>query len=74
MKRTITSETAAATGALEDAFACVQESFERFCLAAGMEALGAMMEADVGAIVELLAARPAVTERGPVAPRLFSEG
>jgi transposase-like protein len=35
------------TGAVEEAFADVQQSFERLCLAAGMEALGAMMEADV---------------------------
>jgi transposase-like protein len=34
---------------LEEAFADVQQSFERLCLAAGMEALGAMMEADVEA-------------------------
>lgn len=32
-----------------EAFADVQQSFERLCLAAGMEALGAMMEADVEA-------------------------
>ncbi|UVK48643.1 IS256 family transposase (plasmid) [Mesorhizobium sp. AR07] len=49
MKRNITLPTAAASGALEEAFADVQESFERLCLAAGMEALGAMMEADVEA-------------------------
>lgn len=40
MKRNITLPTAAASGALEEAFADVQESFERLCLAAGMEALG----------------------------------
>lgn len=49
MKSSNTLMTAPATGALEEAFADVQESFERLCLAAGMEALGAMMEADVEA-------------------------
>ena len=49
MKKAITLPTAPVTGVLEEAFADVQESFESFCLAAGMEALGAMMEADVEA-------------------------
>ncbi|ESZ03175.1 hypothetical protein X735_33220 [Mesorhizobium sp. L2C085B000] len=39
MNKNITLQTAPATGALEEAFADVQESFERLCLAAGMEAL-----------------------------------
>jgi transposase-like protein len=34
---------------VEEAFAEVQQSFERLCLAAGIDALGAMMEADVEA-------------------------
>jgi hypothetical protein len=38
-----------ATGAVEKAFAEVKRSFETFCLTAGIEALGAMMEADVEA-------------------------
>jgi transposase-like protein len=49
MKKDITLPTAPVTGALEEAFTDVQQSFESFCLAAGMEALGAMMEADVEA-------------------------
>jgi transposase-like protein len=40
---------APATGAVEEAFAEVKRSFETFCLTAGIEALGAMMEADVEA-------------------------
>lgn len=36
-----------ATGAVDEAFAEVRASFDRFCLAAGIEALGTMMEADV---------------------------
>src|SRR6202043_3638968 len=38
-----------ATGAVDEAFAEVRASFDRFCLAAGIEALGTMMEADVTA-------------------------
>ena len=49
MKKAITLPTAPVTGVLEEAFADVQQSFESFCLAAGMEVLGAMMEADVEA-------------------------
>ena len=49
MKKDITSTTGSGGGAVEEAFADVQQSFERLCLAAGMEALGAMMEADVEA-------------------------
>ena len=48
MKRD-TTLTAPGSGAVGEAFADVQQSFERLCLAAGMEALGAMMEADVEA-------------------------
>jgi len=49
MKKDITLPGAPFIGAVEEAFADVQQSFERLCLAAGMEALGAMMEADVEA-------------------------
>ncbi|TFV27178.1 hypothetical protein E4K64_39610 [Bradyrhizobium frederickii] len=38
-----------ATGVVDEAFAEVRASFDRFCLAAGIEALGTMMEADVTA-------------------------
>jgi putative transposase len=49
MKRFSTTETAlpaSRIGAVDMAFAEVSASFERFCLAAGVEALGAMMEKD----------------------------
>jgi len=49
MKRDSTLPGAPVTGVVEEAFTDVQQSFERLCLAAGMEALGAMMEADVEA-------------------------
>ena len=49
MKRDIRLPTAPVSGAGEEAFAEVQQSFERLCLAAGMEALSVMMEADVEA-------------------------
>ena len=49
MKRDIRLPSAPVTGAVEEAFAEVQQSFERLCLAAGIDALGAMMEADVEA-------------------------
>lgn len=49
MKRDSILPVVPVTGAVEGAFADVQQSFERLCLAAGMEALGAMMEADVEA-------------------------
>ena len=49
MKRDITSTRVPISGAVEEAFVDVQQSFERLCLTAGMEALGAMMEADVEA-------------------------
>ncbi len=49
MKRDTILPVVPATGAVEEAFADVQRSFERLCLAAGMEALGAMLEADVEA-------------------------
>lgn len=49
MKRDIRLLAAPVIGAVEEAFAEVQQSFERLCLAAGMEALSVMMEADVEA-------------------------
>jgi putative transposase len=49
MTRDSTLTRAPVSGAVEAAFADVQQSFERLCLAAGMDALGAMMEADVEA-------------------------
>ncbi len=47
MKRDITLSAPPVSGAVEEAFADVQQSFEKLCLAAGIEALGVMMEADV---------------------------
>lgn len=47
MTRDITPAGAPATGAVDEAFAEVRASFDRFYLAAGIEALGTMMEADV---------------------------
>ena len=49
MTRHITPAGSPATGAVDEAFAEVRASFDRFCLAAGIEALGTMMEADVTA-------------------------
>lgn len=49
MTRDITPAGSPATGAVDEAFAEVRASFDRFCLAAGIEALGTMMEADVAA-------------------------
>ena len=49
MTRDITPAGPPATGAVDEAFAEVRASFDRFCLAAGIEALGTMMEADVTA-------------------------
>ena len=49
MTRDITPAGWPATGAVDEAFAEVRASFDRFCLAAGIEALGTMMEADVTA-------------------------
>ena len=49
MTRDITPAGSPATGAVDEAFAEVRASFDRFCLAAGIEALGTMMEADVPA-------------------------
>ena len=49
MTRDITPAGWPATGAVDEAFAEVRASFDRFCLAARIEALGTMMEADVTA-------------------------
>lgn len=49
MTRDITPAGSPATWAVDEAFAEVRASFDRFCLAAGIEALGTMMEADVAA-------------------------
>jgi hypothetical protein len=49
MTRDITPAGSPATAAVDEAFAEVRASFDRFCLAAGIEALGTMMEADVTA-------------------------
>src|SRR5207245_2747312 len=49
MTRDIIPAGSPATGAVDEAFAEVRASFDRFCLAAGIEALGTMMEADVTA-------------------------
>src|SRR5258708_18181336 len=49
MTRDITPAGSPATGAVDEAFAEVRASFDRFCLAAGIEALGTMMKADVTA-------------------------
>ncbi|MEY9120499.1 hypothetical protein ABH994_008099 [Bradyrhizobium yuanmingense] len=42
MTRDITPAGSPATGAVDEAFAEVRASFDRFCLAAGIEALGTM--------------------------------
>jgi len=49
MKKDIMFPGAPDGGAVEAAFADIQQSFERLCLAAGIDALGAMMQADVEA-------------------------
>ncbi len=49
MKRDNTLRTAPVSEAVEKAYADVQQSFERLCLASGIETLSAMMEADVEA-------------------------
>ena len=47
MTRDITPAGSPATGAVDGAFAEVRASFDRFCLAAGIEVLSTMMETDV---------------------------
>ena len=49
MKKNSTVSAAPVSTAVEEAVVDVQESFERLCLAAGIETLSAMMEADVEA-------------------------
>jgi hypothetical protein len=46
MTRDITPAGSPASGAVDEAFAEVRASFDRSCLAARIEALGTMMEAD----------------------------
>jgi putative transposase len=46
MKRFITDSAVVPGTAVGKAWEAVSESFDRFCLAAGIEALGAMMEGD----------------------------
>jgi putative transposase len=45
MTRDIAPAGSPASGAVDEAFSEVRVSFDRFCLAAGIEALGTMMEA-----------------------------
>ncbi|MEZ0085231.1 transposase-like protein [Bradyrhizobium japonicum] len=64
---------------MDEAFAEVRASFDRFCLAAGIEALGTMMEADVVAACgprhdrDAAALLDSLVSRGldPTVPRLF---
>jgi hypothetical protein len=49
MRRDSTAALPRSKGPVDEAFEDVRKSFERFCLAAGVEALGTMMEADVEA-------------------------
>src|SRR3982751_5550390 len=64
MTRDITPAGSPAIGAVDEAFAEVRASFDRFCLAAGIEALGTMMEADVTAPLGARQGRDAA-RRGP---------
>src|SRR4051812_1532505 len=50
MKRSSTSGVSSAPGPVGTALEEMTASFERFCLAAGLEALGALMEADATAL------------------------
>lgn len=50
MKRTTTTPAAAATAMMQEAFQEVEESFERFCLRAGLATLTEMLEADASAL------------------------
>ena len=50
MTRGITPAGSPATAAVDEVFAEVRASFDRFCLAAGLEVLGEMLEADVAAL------------------------
>ena len=78
MTRDITPAGWPATGAVDEAFTEVRASFDRFCLAAGIEALGTMMEADVTAACGRRHGRDAARRahpwgqkiRGPCRPRL----
>lgn len=50
MKRTITTPAVGATAVMEAALREVEESFERFCLKAGLATLSEMLEADASAL------------------------
>ena len=61
MKRNIILPTAAVIGTVDEALMDVQQSFERFCLAAGMDTLCAM---------GWLAAAPSIALRPPMRANL----
>ena len=50
MKRTTTTPAADATAMMQGAFQEIEESFERFCLKAGLATLTEMLEADASAV------------------------
>ena len=50
MKRTTTTPAADATAMMQEAFQETEESFERFCLKAGLATLTEMLEADASAV------------------------
>src|SRR5258706_16342594 len=69
MTRDITPAGSPATGSVDEAFAEVRASFDRFCLAAGIEALGTMMEADVTAACGPRHRRDAARRGPPLGPK-----
>ncbi len=58
MTRDTTAAMPRSNGPVDEAFEDVRKSFEQFCLAAGIEVLGSMMEADVEAACGARHARP----------------
>src|SRR3979490_906172 len=68
MTRDITPAGSPATGSVDEAFAEVRASFDRFCLAAGIEALGTMMEADVTAACGPRPGRAGARRGSPLGP------
>src|SRR6478752_2957512 len=64
MTRDITPAGSPATGAVDGAFAEVRASVDRFCLVAGIEVLGTMMETDVTAAATRRGGRIVGAERG----------
>ena len=50
MKRTTTTPSAGATALMREAYQEIEESFERFCLKAGLTTLTQMLEADASAL------------------------